>query len=192
MIQPCRIYQDDSDRQDFLSRLGHILGETRTSCYAWALMPNHFHLLLRTGDAPISIVMKRILTGYAVRFNRRHRRSGHLFQNRYKSILCQEDAICRVGGARRNYRDYVEQGIGQGRLTDLIGGPFPRVPRCWTEDCAHGGELPRSRTKSPAGRLHRHRHFRRHTCSSGLRQARIDSRRCEQRPSHHEGEATQP
>jgi REP element-mobilizing transposase RayT len=38
---------DDSDRQDFLSRLGQILRETRTTCYAWALMPNHFHLLLR-------------------------------------------------------------------------------------------------------------------------------------------------
>ncbi len=90
-IQRCRIYQDDSDRQDFLSRLGYILRETRTPCYAWPLMPNHFHLLLRTGDAPISIVMKRLLTGNAVTFNRRNRRSGHLFQNRYKSILCQED-----------------------------------------------------------------------------------------------------
>jgi putative transposase len=91
-IQRCRIYRDDSDRQDFLSRLGQILRETRTTCYAWALMPNHFHLLLRTGDVPISTVMKRLLTGYAVRFNWRHRRCGHLFQNRYKSILCQEDA----------------------------------------------------------------------------------------------------
>jgi putative transposase len=91
-IQRCRIYRDDSDRQDFLSRLGQILRETRTTCYAWALMPNHFHLLLRTGDVPISTVMKRLLTGYALRFNRRHRRCGHLFQNRYKSILCQEDA----------------------------------------------------------------------------------------------------
>jgi REP element-mobilizing transposase RayT len=91
-IQRCRIYRDDSDRQDFLSRLGQILRETRTTCYAWALMPNHFHLLLRTGDVPISTVTKRLLTGYAVRFNRRHRRWGHLFQNRYKSILCQEDA----------------------------------------------------------------------------------------------------
>jgi REP element-mobilizing transposase RayT len=54
-------------------------------------MPNHFHLL-RTGNVPISSVMKRLLTGYAVRFNRRHRRCGHLFQNRYKFILCQEDA----------------------------------------------------------------------------------------------------
>jgi len=91
-IQRCRIYRDDLDRQDFLGRLGQILRETRTTCYAWALMPNHFHLLLRTGNVPISTVMKRLLTGYAVRFNRRHRRCGHLFQNRYKSILCQEDA----------------------------------------------------------------------------------------------------
>ena len=91
-IERRRIYRDDSDRQDFLNRLGPILSETRTTCYAWALLPNHFHLLLRTGDVPISIVMKRLLTGYAVRFNRRHRRCGHLFQNRYKSILCQEDA----------------------------------------------------------------------------------------------------
>lgn len=50
------------------------------------------HLLLRTGGVPIATVMRRLLTGHAVLFNRRHRRSGHLFQNRYKSILCQEDA----------------------------------------------------------------------------------------------------
>jgi hypothetical protein len=48
-------------------------------------------LLLRTGLTPISTVMRRLLTGHAVQFNRRHRRHGHLFQNRYKSILCQED-----------------------------------------------------------------------------------------------------
>ena len=49
------------------------------------------HLLLRTGTAPIATVMRKLLTGYAVSFNRRHGRHGHLFQNRYKSILCQED-----------------------------------------------------------------------------------------------------
>jgi hypothetical protein len=54
-------------------------------------MPNHFHLLLRTGAVPISNIMQRLLSGYAQSFNRRHRRHGHLFQNRYKSILCQED-----------------------------------------------------------------------------------------------------
>jgi REP element-mobilizing transposase RayT len=85
------IFTDDTDRNNFLDRLGNILSETKTPCFAWALIPNHFHLLLRTANVPISTVMKRLLTGYAVSFNRRHRRSGHLFQNRYKSILCQED-----------------------------------------------------------------------------------------------------
>ena len=85
------IFSDKTDYLNFLERLGDLLVETKTSCYAWALIPNHFHLLLRTGNAPVSIFMKRLLTGYAVNYNRRHQRFGHLFQNRYKSILCQED-----------------------------------------------------------------------------------------------------
>jgi len=91
-IEQRNIFEDDTDRDNFVKRLGTVLSETQTPCYAWALIPNHFHLLLRTGSAPISTVMRRLLTGYAVTFNHRHRRSGHLFQNRYKSILCQEDA----------------------------------------------------------------------------------------------------
>jgi REP element-mobilizing transposase RayT len=86
-----KIFLDDSDRDDFLDRLGGILCGSETACFAWTFMPNHLHLLLRTGKAPIATLMRRLLTGYAVRFNRRHRRHGHLFQNRYKSILCQED-----------------------------------------------------------------------------------------------------
>ena len=86
------IFFDDTDRDRFVERLGRIVSESRTSCYGWALIPNHLHLLLKTGGVPISTVMLRLLTGYAVSFNRRHRRVGHLFQNRYKSILCQEDA----------------------------------------------------------------------------------------------------
>jgi len=85
------IFKDDKDRDNFLERLGDILAKTQTFCFAWALIPNHFHLVLKTGATPISTVMRRLLTGYAVSFNRRHRRYGHLFQNRYKSILCQED-----------------------------------------------------------------------------------------------------
>ena len=65
--------------------------ESETICYAWALIPNHLHLLIRTVAVPLSSVMRRLLTGYAVSFNLRHRRQGHLFQNRYKSILCQEE-----------------------------------------------------------------------------------------------------
>jgi putative transposase len=86
------IFTDQKDYTAFMDRLGDLLIETRTSCYAWALIPNHFHLLLRTANTPLSVLMKRLLTGYAVNFNRRHKRYGHLFQNRYKSILCQEDS----------------------------------------------------------------------------------------------------
>lgn len=91
-IEHRKIFDDDQDGESFIDRLGTILEQTGTQCCAWALIPNHFHLLLRTGSAPIATVMRRLLTGHAVSFNRRHRRSGHLFQNRYKSILCQENA----------------------------------------------------------------------------------------------------
>lgn len=90
-IEKRNIFKDNSDRQNFIERLGNVLKDTKTPCYAWALMPNHFHLLLKTGLTPIATIMRRLLTGHAVYFNRRHRRWGHLFQNRYKSILCQEE-----------------------------------------------------------------------------------------------------
>jgi putative transposase len=90
-IAKSKIFIDEKDLLSFLKRLEKILADTNTPCYAWALMPNHFHLLLRTGIVPISTVMRRLLTGYAIYHNRRHDRQGHLFQNRYKSILCQEN-----------------------------------------------------------------------------------------------------
>ena len=90
-IERRKIFQDDTDRDSFLKRLGNILIETSTPCYAWALLPNHFHLLLKTAAVSIETIMRRLLTGYAVTYNRKHQRHGYLFQNRYKSILCQED-----------------------------------------------------------------------------------------------------
>lgn len=54
-------------------------------------MPNHFHLIIQTGAKPLSDLMRGLLTGYALYFNRRHKRRGYLYQNRYKSILCQKD-----------------------------------------------------------------------------------------------------
>jgi putative transposase len=91
-IERGAVFRNDTDRNHFLERLGKILQNTKTVCYAWALIPNHFHLLLRTGPVPISTVMRRLLTGYALWYNRKHHRYGHVFQNRFKSILCQEDA----------------------------------------------------------------------------------------------------
>ena len=90
-IERKTIFRDNKDRESFVQRLGDVLMQSSTACYAWSLLPNHVHLLLRTGDHPIATVMRRLLTGNAVTFNRRHRRHGPLFQNRYKSILCQED-----------------------------------------------------------------------------------------------------
>ena len=90
-IERGKIFRSDYDRKNFLNRLGKLIPETQTDCFAWALIPNHVHLLLRTGLVPISVLMRRLLTGYAVWFNKKYRRHGQLFQNRYKSILCQED-----------------------------------------------------------------------------------------------------
>ena len=94
-IEKRNIFRDNTDRNRFLERLGFVLQETDTPCFGWALIPNHFHLLLKTGKEPIAQVMHRLLTGYVVTFNRRHLRSGRLFQNRYKSILCQEDVYLK-------------------------------------------------------------------------------------------------
>lgn len=170
------IFREDKDRQNFLSRVAQISADTETQILAWALMDTHVHILMFSGPPGLSKFMRRLLTGYAVWYNRRYHRSGHLFQNRYKSILCEEDTyllelvrymhlnplragivknlgeldrypwcghgvligrsqsdwqakeyILRQfgeteGKAKRAYRRFVEEGITQGRRTDLTGG----------------------------------------------------------------------
>jgi len=90
-IEGREIYRDDDDREAFLSRLGEVVQEAGARLYAWALLSNHFHLVLRPEDRPLAWIMRRLMTGHAVRFNVRHRRKGHLFQNRYKSIVVEEE-----------------------------------------------------------------------------------------------------
>ena len=85
------IFNDDQDRQLFVDRISSLLSETGVRCYAWALLSNHLHLLLMPTSTPLSCFMRRLLTSYAINFNHRNKRSGHLFQNRYKSILCEEE-----------------------------------------------------------------------------------------------------
>lgn len=91
-IERRKIFLEKSDYEDFLTRLEIGLEKSGGQCLAWALMPNHAHLLIRSGKRGIAPLMRRVLTGYAIAFNYRRRRSGHLFQNRYKSTICQEDA----------------------------------------------------------------------------------------------------
>jgi REP element-mobilizing transposase RayT len=89
-IERRRIVDDDQDRERLLTRLGDLAQETHTAVCAWALMDNHAHLLVRSGPGGLPGFMRRLLTGHATYYNRRHRRHGHLFQNRYKSIVCEE------------------------------------------------------------------------------------------------------
>jgi REP element-mobilizing transposase RayT len=91
-INKRRIVDDIADRKNFVKRMGELAAETKTTIYAWALMNNHAHILLRSAEIGLSGYMRRLLTGYAISYNRRHGRWGHLFQNRYKSIICEEDA----------------------------------------------------------------------------------------------------
>jgi REP element-mobilizing transposase RayT len=91
-IERRRIVDNKADRQDFVSRMGDIALDTETSICAWSLMTNHAHILLRSGPPGLSTYMRRLLTGYAISYNLRHSRHGHLFQNRFKSIVCEEDA----------------------------------------------------------------------------------------------------
>lgn len=174
------IFNDDHDRHFFVDRLNLLLSETGVRCYAWALLSSHFYLLLMPTSTPLSNFMRRLLTGYAVTFNRRNKRSGHLFQNRYKSIVCEEEPYLleliryihlnplragmvtnldeldlyqwsghavllgnrqfnaqetsailerfgkRITTARRNYRQFVSEGIKAGRRNDLVGGGLKR------------------------------------------------------------------
>lgn len=186
-IEKKPIVQDDVDRADFVDRMGKLALETKSPIYAWALMTNHAHILLRSGPKGLPGLMRRLLTGYASSFNRRHRRHGHLFQNRYKSIVCDEDTYFKelvryihlnplranlvstlhsldqypwcghsillravkrpwqhcehtltwfgksVGAARRAYRDFVREGIPQGRRSDLVGGGLVRSQGGWSQ-----------------------------------------------------------
>ena len=84
-IEHRAIFRDDFDRENLLERLSILVPETQSICYAWVLMSNHAHFLLRSGASGIAHLMRRLLTGYAVSFNRRQRRHGQLFQNRYPS-----------------------------------------------------------------------------------------------------------
>jgi REP element-mobilizing transposase RayT len=185
-IERGKLFRDDEDRNRFIARLGELVLETQTKCYAWALIPNHFHLLLKTGNVPVATFMRRMLTGYAIGYNHRHSRSGHVFQNRYKSILCQEDAYLKElvryihlnplrarlvvdmaaldkfpfsghgfvmgkrkntwqsindvlalfgqnkSSAKRNYRQFVINGIELGRQPELIGGGLVRSAGGWS------------------------------------------------------------
>jgi REP element-mobilizing transposase RayT len=128
------IFRTDADREDFVARLAALAEAGAVTVYAWALLPNHAHLLLRTGQRPLARVMRSLLTGYAGAFNRRHQRVGHLFQNRYKSIVVEAEPYL-LELVRYLHLNPVRAGI----LPDLRD--LDRFP--WTGHSALLGQVPR-------------------------------------------------
>lgn len=179
-IERKKIFNEDKDYQDFLGRISKALEGSGAVIYAWVLMSNHIHLLIKIGKQALSKIMRRILTGYALAYNRKYRRAGYLYQGRYKSIICEEELYllelvryihlnplragivktldgldrykwcghriimgrgkfdCQdteeilsrfgytIGEARRKYREFVREGIKQGKRNDLTGGGLIR------------------------------------------------------------------
>jgi len=92
----CRaIFRDDTDRQCLLDTLAQAAQRFGVVVHAYCLMPNHYHLLVQTPRANLSRAMAWVQTTYSVRFNRRHHRSGHLFQGRFKAQIVEADEYAR-------------------------------------------------------------------------------------------------
>ncbi|PCI77063.1 MAG: transposase [SAR86 cluster bacterium] len=129
------IFREEVDKYDFLERFGKALDRNEMQCFAWALMSNHYHLLVRVHDKPLSKLMASVLGGYASAYNRRNRRVGYVFQNRYKSILCDAD-------------DYLLELIRYIHLNPLRAGMLPDLDALgrykWT---GHAGVLGRHKQK---------------------------------------------
>ncbi|MBL0058142.1 MAG: transposase [Elusimicrobia bacterium] len=86
-----KIFENAEDYEKFIDLLARFAPEAGLRVYGWVLIPNHFHLVVRRGKEPLGTFMGRLQTAYAGYFNRRRRRVGRLFQNRFKSILCDEN-----------------------------------------------------------------------------------------------------
>jgi len=86
------IVRDDNDRERWLRLLQRVAVRSGWRVFAWALMGNHFHLYLRTPEPNLSAGMHDLNSGYASAFNRRHRRSGALFQGRFKAVLVEDES----------------------------------------------------------------------------------------------------
>lgn len=86
-----RIYRSDGDKEKFLTTLGETAREHGLRVHGYCLMPNHYHLLVETPRGNLSRAIGWLQTTYTIRFNRRYRRSGHLFQGRFKAHVVEAD-----------------------------------------------------------------------------------------------------
>ena len=85
------IYRDDADRFLFFKILDDVVKKFNWLIHAYCLMKNHYHLVIETIDATLSRGMRQLNGVYTQAFNNKHKRAGHLYQGRFKSILIQKD-----------------------------------------------------------------------------------------------------
>lgn len=109
-VAQCDIFVDDIDRAFLLDRVAIVSAECGVALLAFAFMSNHVHALTRTGPIPLARFMSRVTTAYAMHFNRRHGRAGHLFQNRYNATPIMDDAHLR-NAIRYIHANPLEAGI---------------------------------------------------------------------------------
>jgi len=86
------LFEDDEDKQRFIETLKTYKEKSGFSLYAYCLMSNHIHLLLKEEKEPISLIIKRISSSYVYYYNWKHSRCGHLFQERFKSEVVEDDS----------------------------------------------------------------------------------------------------
>lgn len=93
------IFKDDPDRLVFLDTLKKVVDRYRWLCHAYCLMGNHYHLVIETAEGNLAKGMRQLNGVYTQAYNRRHRRTGHIFQGRYKAILVEKEShfleVCR-------------------------------------------------------------------------------------------------
>jgi REP element-mobilizing transposase RayT len=86
-----KTFRCDDDYKAYLDRLQKYRAKCNVRIYAYCLMPNHVHLLVETGSTPLAKFMQGLQQSYTQHFNRSYRKVGHLFQGRYKAIICDRD-----------------------------------------------------------------------------------------------------
>ena len=86
-----KVFRSHNDYRRFITILELQKSKLPFHLYSYCLMPNHIHLLIEMQDDPVSRIMQRVLTSYSQYHNRKYKKIGHVFQGRYKSILCQTD-----------------------------------------------------------------------------------------------------
>lgn len=107
-----KIFLEDRDYDKFLKRLAELKTKNHFdhAIYSFVLMPNHFHLLIQTRKTPIAKIMTSLLTSYSMYFNKKYKRVGTLFQNRFKSKLCDKDSYF-LGASRYIHLNPFEAGL---------------------------------------------------------------------------------